>query len=146
MKKLNNMDLIVEMANTNNKNKNMEVSNKKSVMKPNNNKKKKTKNKKFSLGYYVEKCLRIAFSRGFKIHGAKMRAVAMFENDGLKYVLAIDKQELFWAVEVANLVAAVDRSFHEKTDDDSYLTRYHVPTYYAVEMMIMWEWKLRLNY
>ena len=146
MKKMNNMALVVKMANANNKNKNMEVNNKKSVIKPDNNKKKKTKDKKFSLGYYVEKCLRIAFSRGFKIHGAKMRAVAMFENDGLKYVLAIDKQELFWAVEVANLVAAVDRSFHEKTDDDSYLTRYHVPTYYALEMMIMWEWKLRLNY
>ena len=91
--------------------------------------------------------LKDSISQGFKIHGAKMRAVAMFENDGLKYVLAIDKQELFWAVEVANLVTAVDRSFHEKTDDDdSYLTRYHVPTYYALEMMIMWEWKLRVNY
>ena len=66
MKKLNNMELVMEMANTNNKSKNMEVSNKKSVMKPDNNKKKKTKNKKFSLGYYVEKCLRIAFLKGLR--------------------------------------------------------------------------------
>ena len=108
MKKMSNMELVVEMGNVNNKKRNygiantnkskkrnvdinkrneiVEMSNNKSkkrnhgIVNTNKNKKrsigsnKRNKNKKFTLEYYVGKCVEIAATKGFKIKGEKMWA------------------------------------------------------------------------
>ena len=154
MKKLNNMDLIVEMGNVNNKKRNYSIANtnknkkrnvdsnkRNEIVKMSNNKSKKrnnntvntnknkkrsigsnkrNKNKKFTLEYYVEKCVEVAATKGFKIKGEKMWAIGMFEINEAKYLLTVDKHGLlFWFVDLATLVIAVTR-YLNKSHDDNY--------------------------
>lgn len=149
MKKLNNMDFIVEMGNVNNKKRNygiantnknkkrsvdinkrneiVEMSNNKSKKRSANNNK-RNKNKKFTLEYYVEKCVEVAATKGFKIKGEKMWAIGMFEINEAKYLLTVDKYGLlFWFVDLATLVIAVTR-YLEKSQDDNYdLNCHYIP-------------------
>nr|WP_278861504.1 hypothetical protein [Catenibacterium mitsuokai] len=162
MKKLNNMDLIVEMGNVNNKKRNygiantnknkkrsvdsnkrndiVEMSNNKSKKRNNNtvntnkNKKrsigsnKRNKNKKFTLEYYVEKCVEVAATKGFKIKGERMWAIGMFEINEAKYLLTVDKYGLlFWFVDLATLVIAVTRYLNKSQDDNYDLNRHYIP-------------------
>ena len=154
MKKLNNMDLIVEMGNVNNKKRNhgiantnkskkrsVDINKRNEIVEMSNNKSKKrnhgivntyknkkrtigsnkrNKNKKFTLEYYVEKCVEVAATKGFKIKGEKMWAIGMFEINEAKYLLTVDKYGLlFWFVDLATLVIAVTR-YLNKSQDDNY--------------------------
>ena len=149
MKKLSNMDLIVEMGNVNNKKRNnnianttkskkrsvdsnkrdeiAEMSNNKSKKRSANNNK-RNKNKKFTLEYYVEKCVEVAATKGFKIKGEKMWAIGMFEINEAKYLLTVDKYGLlFWFVDLATLVIAVTRYLSKSQDDNYDLNRHYIP-------------------
>ena len=147
MKKINNMELIVEMGMVDNKKRNNNIvntaKNKKrstSTIKRNENKKftlavetnnnkskkrsannnKRNKNKKFTLEYYVEKCVEVASTKGFKIKGIKMWVVGMFETNGATYLLTVNEYGLlFWFVDLATLVIAVTR-YLSKSQDDNY--------------------------
>ena len=141
MKKINNMELIVEMGMVDNKKRNNNIvnttkskkrsvdSNKRNdIVEMSNNKSKKrsigsnkrNKNKKFTLEYYVEKCVEVAATKGFKIKGEKMWAIGMFEINEAKYLLTVDKYGLlFWFVDLATLVIAVTR-YLNKSQDDNY--------------------------
>ena len=149
MKKLSNMDLIVEMGNVNNKKRNNNIANttkskKRSVdsnkrdeiaeMSNNKSKKrsvnnnKRNKNKKFTLEYYVEKCVEVAATKGFKIKGERMWAIGMFEINEAKYLLTVDKYGLlFWFVDLATLVIAVTRYLSKSQDDNYDLNRHYIP-------------------
>ena len=167
MKKLNNMDLIVEMGNVNNKKRNYGITNTNKIKKRsvdsnkrneiveisnnivnttkskkrnhdivNTNKSKKrsvnnnkrNKNKKFTLEYYVEKCVEVAATKGFKIKGEKMWAIGMFEINEAKYLLTVDKYGLlFWFVDLATLVIAVTRYLSKSQDDNYDLNRHYIP-------------------
>ena len=155
MKKLNNMDLIVEMGMVDNKKRNYGIANTNKIKKrstgtikrnenkkftlaveTNNNKSKKrsannnkrNKNKKFTLEYYVEKCVEVAATKGFKIKGEKMWAIGMFEINEAKYLLTVDKYGLlFWFVDLATLVIAVTRYLSKSQDDNYDLNRHYIP-------------------
>lgn len=155
MKKLNNMDLIVEMGNVNNKKRNYGIANtnkskkrsvdinkrneivemsnnkikkrnhdtvniNKSKKRSANNNNKRDENKKFTLEYFVGKCVEVAATKGFKIRGTKMLAVGMFEINGETYLLTVNEYGvLFWVVDLGTLVIAVTR-YLSKSQDDNY--------------------------
>ena len=147
MKKLNNMELIVEMGMVDNKKRNNNIANttkskKRSsgtikhneskkftlAVETNNNKSKKrsvnnnkrNENKKFTLEYFAGKCVEIATTKGFKIKGTKMWVVGMFETNGGTYLLTVDEYGLlFWLVDLGTLVIAVTR-YLNKSQDDNY--------------------------
>lgn len=170
MKKINNMELIVEMGMVDNKKRNnnivntaknkkrstgtikrnenkkftlaVETNNNKSKKRNhdivnankskkrsiNNNNNKRNKNKKFTLEYYVEKCVEVAATKGFKIKGEKMWAIGMFEINEAKYLLTVDKYGLlFWFVDLATLVIAVTRYLSKSQDDNYDLNRHYIP-------------------
>ena len=149
MKRLNNMELIVEMGMVDNKKRNNNIvnttkskkrsvdSNKRNdIVEMSNNKSKKrsigsnkrNKNKKFTLEYYVEKCVEVAATKGFKIKGEKMWAIGMFEINEAKYLLTVDKYGLlFWFVDLATLVIAVTRYLSKSQDDNYDLNRHYIP-------------------
>lgn len=147
MKKLNNMDFIVEMGMVDNKKRNnnivnttkrkkrsvvsnnrnenkkftiaMEMSNNKSK-KRNVNNNKRNENKKFTLEYFAGKCVEVAATKGFKIKGTKMWVVGMFETNGGTYLLTVNEDGLlFWLVDLGTLVIAVIR-YLSKSQDDNY--------------------------
>ena len=155
MKKLNNMELVMEMGMVDNKKRNNNIANttkskKRSTgtikrnenkkftlaVETNNNKSKKrsannnkrNKNKKFTLEYYVEKCVEVAATKGFKIKGEKMWAIGMFEINEAKYLLTVDKYGLlFWFVDLATLVIAVTRYLSKSQDDNYDLNCHYIP-------------------
>ena len=153
MKKINKMELIVEMGMVDNKKRNNNIvntaknkkrstgtikrnENKKFTLavETNNNKSKKRsannnkRNKKFTLEYYVEKCVEVAATKGFKIKGEKMWAIGMFEINEAKYLLTVDKYGLlFWFVDLATLVIAVTRYLSKSQDDNYDLNRHYIP-------------------
>ena len=143
------MELIVEMGMVDNKKRNNNIvnttkskkrsvdSNKRNdIVEMSNNKSKKrsigsnkrNKNKKFTLEYYVEKCVEVAATKGFKIKGEKMWAIGMFEINEAKYLLTVDKYGLlFWFVDLATLVIAVTRYLSKSQDDNYDLNRHYIP-------------------
>ena len=128
MKKLNNMELIVEMGMVDNKKRNNNISNTTKRKKRSANNNKRNKNKKFTLEYYVEKCVEVAATKGFKIKGEKMWAIGMFEINEAKYLLTVDKYGLlFWFVDLATLVIAVTRYLSKSQDDNYDLNRHYIP-------------------
>ena len=82
---------------------------------------KRNKNKKFTLEQHAGECIEVAATQGFKIHGTKMWAVAMFKINGSKCMLTVDEYGLiFWLVDLATLVIALTRYLTTKSQDDNY--------------------------
>ena len=128
MKKLNNMELIVEMGMVDNKKRNNNIVNTTKSKKRSIGTIKRNENKKFTLEYYVEKCVEVASTKGFKIKGEKMWAIGMFEINEAKYLLTVDKYGLlFWFVDLATLVIAVTRYLSKSQDDNYDLNRHYIP-------------------
>lgn len=147
MKKINNMELIVEMGMVDNKKRNNNIvnttkikkrsvdSNKRNdnkkftlVAEMNNNRSKKrsannnkrNENKEFTLEYFAGKCVEVAATKGFKIKGTKMWVVGMFETNSGTYLLTVNEHGLlFWLVDLGTLVIAVTR-YLSKSQDDNY--------------------------
>lgn len=137
MKKLNNMDLIVEMGNVNNKKRNYGIANTNKSKKRSVNNNKRNENKKFTLEYFAGNCVEVAATKGFKIKGIKMWVVGMFETKGETYLLTVDKYGLlFWFVDLATLVIAVTR-YLEKSQDDNYDLNCHSIPICDVWMMLL---------
>lgn len=119
---------IVEMSNNKSKKRNHDIVNANKSKKRSANNNKRNKNKKFTLEYYVEKCVEVAATKGFKIKGEKMWAIGMFEINEAKYLLTVDKYGLlFWFVDLATLVIAVTRYLSKSQDDNYDLNRHYIP-------------------
>ena len=119
---------IVEMSNNKSKKRNHDIVNTNKSKKRSVNNNKRNKNKKFTLEYYVEKCVEVAATKGFKIKGEKMWAIGMFEINEAKYLLTVDKYGLlFWFVDLATLVIAVTRYLSKSQDDNYDLNRHYIP-------------------
>lgn len=117
---INKRNEIVEMSNNKSKKRNHGIVNTNKNKKRSIGSNKRNKNKKFTLEYYVEKCVEVAATKGFKIKGEKMWAIGMFEINEAKYLLTVDKYGLlFWFVDLATLVIAVTR-YLNKSQDDNY--------------------------
>lgn len=165
MKKINNMELIVEMGMVDNKKRNnnilnttkrkkrsvdsnkrndnkkftiaMEMSNNKSKKRSVNNNK-RNENKKFTLEYFAGKCVEVAATKGFKIKGTKMWVVGMFETNGATYLLTVNEYGLlFWLVDLGTLVIAVTR-YLNKSQDDNYDLNCH-----SISICDLWRLPLR---
>ena len=119
---------IAEMSNNKSKKRNHDIVNANKSKKRSANNNKRNKNKKFTLEYYVEKCVEVAATKGFKIKGEKMWAIGMFEINEAKYLLTVDKYGLlFWFVDLATLVIAVTRYLSKSQDDNYDLNRHYIP-------------------
>lgn len=133
----NKRNEIMEMSNSKSKKRNYGNVNTNKSKKRSINNNKRDENKKFTLEYYVGKCVEVAATKGFKIHGEKMWAIGMFEINEAKYLLTVDKYGLlFWFVDLATLVIAVTR-YLEKSQDDNYDLNCHSIPICDVWMMLL---------
>lgn len=134
---INKRNEIMEMSNNKIKKRNHDIVNTNKNKKRSIGSNKRNKNKKFTLEYYVEKCVEVAAIKGFKIKGEKMWAIGMFEINEAKYLLTVDKYGLlFWFVDLATLVIAVTR-YLEKSQDDNYDLNCHSIPICDVWMMLL---------
>ena len=138
MKKLNNMELIVEMGMVDNKKRNNNIVNTTKRKKRSVVSNKRNENKKFTLEYFAGKCVEIATTKGFKIRGIKMWVVRMFETNEGTYLLTVDEYGLlFWLVDLGTLVIAVTR-YLNKSQDDNYDLNCH-----SISICDLWQLPLR---
>ena len=138
MKKINNMELIVEMGMVDNKKRNNNIVNTTKRKKRSVVSNKRNENKKFTLEYFAGKCVEIATTKGFKIRGIKMWVVGMFETNGGTHLLTVDEYGLlFWLVDLGTLVIAVTR-YLNKSQDDNYDLNCH-----SISICDLWQLPLR---